>query len=904
MSSKQRAILVDGNALIHRGWHALPPMTDPQGHMVQAVYGMASVLMKLLPMTHPAYFAVCWDTPEPTYRHTAEPAYKAQRVEQPQEFYDQFPGAKQMVEALGGRNVELPGYEADDLLATLATKLAQEGIEVTIVTSDRDVWQLIGPRIEVMAFKKGVTETMTYTPESLAEVTGGLTPAQIIDFKAMCGDASDNLKGVPGIGEKTATDLLLKYGTLEKIFEAAHDAQSDLSPAIRKKLLEGEAAGRATQHLVRLVSDAPVAETVQDLKRSEVAIEDVKKVFLTFGFQSLVARLDGTSSKKEKKVVKEEKEEAPTLKKRKGKTTQIAVKELETGVKRQTLTTEKEALAFLREVDTTAGIVVRPIMATQGSLFAENVGLVLGFADATVMIPRTVYQKSAVKEQLAKLLQDPSTKIMGHDLKAAWHWCRKEDLEMLPNGFDTEIVAFVLAAGEGGYALEPLAAAKLGRFLPEGDMRPLAEAEVIRALAEKLEQELQVDHLDRVYERFERPLISILGAMEEQGVTIHVPYFKELAHDFRAQKELLEKEMNELAGEVFNPGSPSQLAHILFEVLKIPSKGIKRGKTGFSTAASELEKLEGQHLIVEKIGMYREVAKLLSTYVEALPALADAQGRVHTTYHQSGAATGRLSSTDPNLQNIPIRTEIGRKIRRGFVAEKGWSLVSCDYSQIQLRIVAALAKDEKMLSAFRQGIDVHTATAANIWKVPLSEVTVDQRRAAKTINFGVLYGQGPVALSKGAGISFAEAKEFIKKYFEVYSGVREYLETIRALAHAQGYVETLFGRRRPIPDIDSPLPMLRAAAERMAANMPIQGTEADLMKLGLISVAQHLPSLSTKARLLLTVHDELVLEVPEDEVKDLAPKIIDLMQSVTDIGCPIVVEAKAGPNWEDMKKIA
>lgn len=893
-SLKKTALLIDGNALIHRVWHVLPPMHDPKGRLVNAVYGVTSILMKLLPSTHPDYLVVCWDTPEPTYRHVAQPEYKAQRAEQPQEFYDQIPMTQEIVVAMGGKNCELPGYEADDLLATLAKQFESQGLDVTILTSDRDIWQLISPHIKVMSFKKGVTDTIVYD-EALLKETTGLTPSQIVDYKAMRGDASDNLKGIPGIGEKTATELLLKFSHLEGVLNAAKDEDSDMTDSVRRKLLEGEQAARETYPLVQLQLDAPISKQIEDWKRETVHQERVKETLLAFGFQSLARRLGAAEDTVKTKKASKTKETSEHKEK-------VSVVSFSGSLQHIVIDRAKQAVDVLAELEGKT-IVLREVLADQGSLLGDNSGMVMATKEKAYFFSSTIVREEVVHRAMGVLLADLGTQKIGHTIKSFIHWAKRLGWSVDGIVFDTEIAAYLLAAGEGGTDIPSLAAARFGKSIGEGVQGALDEAEVIVGLADVLKDELQAQHLEGIFDRFELPLISILAQMEERGILIDRSYLLELQKEFRGMKEQLEKDMRAMVQEDFNPASTQQLAHILFEVLKLPTKGIKKGKTGLSTAASELEKLEGLHPIIEKISEYREVAKLLSTYVETLPDQGDAEGRIHTTYDQAVAATGRLSSRDPNLQNIPIRTEAGRKIRRGFIASPGKVLLSCDYSQIQLRIVAAMAKDEKMLVAFRKNLDIHTATAAEIWGIPMEEVTKQQRSAAKTINFGVLYGQGPNALAKQAGISFAEAKEFIQQYFTVYSGVREYLDTIKALAHAQKYVETLFGRKRPMTDIDSPLPFIRAAAERMAMNMPIQGTEADIMKLALIAVAKALPQISANSFVLLQVHDELVLEVPEEQVVEVASRVTELMEGVADIGCPIVAEAKYGPNWEDMKRI-
>jgi len=893
-SPKETALLIDANALIHRAWHALPPLTAPDGRLVNAVYGFSSVLLKVLASERPTYLAVCWDTPEPTYRHTANKEYKAQREEQPEEFYAQIPLVKEVVASFGGTNVELPGYEADDLLATFAARLATKGVKVTLLTSDKDVWQTIGPNVRVVAFKKGVTETVTYDAKNLKDLTG-ISPDQVADFKALRGDPSDNLKGVPGIGEKTATDLLQAYGHFEGVFKAAHDPKSALTPSVRQKLIDGEKEARATLPLVRLVSDAPAAETQKDIVRRAPDTEELRRVFMSLGFKTLLARALG--SDKEQKSKKSQ--ETPPTKAAEPRTAPRAAGNID----RFLSPSMKDVLEAIKQARTEGSMIIRPVETPRASLFREAPVIAIGTSSQSLLLSERHLSDAKTAHAFKAMLADATLKKIGHGLKDAWHWAMNRGFDLEGIRFDTEIASYILAGGEGNHDLASLSAAHLGDMLTDADDRPLQEIDAIRRLSAFLGEELAAQKLDVVVERFETPLIRILAEMEGTGILIDRPYFASLADDFRKEKSRLEAEMTALAGEPFNPGSPQRLAHVLFDVLKIPTKGLKRGKTGISTAASELDKLEGSHPIIAKIGEYREVAKLLSTYVDALPALTDEDGRVHTTYNQALTSTGRLSSSNPNLQNIPIRTELGRKIRRGFVAKKGFRLLSCDYSQIELRIVAALAKDRSMLEAFERGQDIHTATAAAIWGIPMESVTAEQRRAAKAINFGVIYGQGPQGLSKSAGIPFEDAKRFIDEYFHVYAGIREYLDQTKAIAHAQGFVETLFGRRRAIPDINSPLPQFRAAAERMAINMPVQGTAADLLKLAMIRIADVLPDVSGRSRMLLQVHDELVFEVPESEVRDVAAAVVERMQDAEKIGVRIVVDAKSGKNWDEMKPV-
>ncbi|MDQ7815372.1 MAG: DNA polymerase I [Patescibacteria group bacterium] len=883
----EKALVIDANALLHRAWHALPPLTSPDGVLVNAIYGFSMVLLKVLDTERPDYLAVCWDTAAPTFRHTAEPQYKAQREEQPQEFYDQAPEVKKIVTALGGTNLELDGYEADDLLGTLAVRFSSKNVEVTLLTSDKDAWQAIGKRVRVVAFKKGVTETMTYDEENLKTLVG-LRPDQIVDFKAMRGDASDNLKGVPGIGEVTATKLLQTYDDLDRILKAAHDPKSEMTASVRNKLLAGEASARATLPLVRLVTNVPIVDDLNELKRRSVDVEELKNLFVGFGFKTLLSRLAL-------------KDETYGPSQRINETNDRIAKNNET--KPGSCDTTSDIKSFAAKIKAGDEIFLQQVALPQESLFGDVPIFALASDKEILAVSQHIIDDEAGKSALRILLEDDRILKSGHGLKRAVHWCAEKGLHLRGLGFDTEIAAYLLSAGEGGHDLDELAKDRLGLIRKADCPDVVFFVDAIRKLAPGLKAEIEQDGLVDILDKYEMPLIPVLAEMEENGIKIDKLYFKKLSQDFTAEKSRLEKEMVTLAGEEFNPASPTQLSHILFDVLGVSTKGIKRGKTGISTAAAELDKLKDAHPIIEKIAEYREVAKLLSTYIDTLPQLADADDRIHTTFNQVATATGRLSSVNPNLQNIPIRTDQGRRIRRGFVASEGFVLLSCDYSQIELRVIAALSKDKMMLQAFAQGHDIHSSTAAAIWGVSLDAVTKEMRRAAKAINFGIVYGQGPQGLARSAGIPMDQARVFIDDYFQVYSGIKEFLDTTRASAHEKGYVETLFGRRRKLKDINSSRPDIRAASERMAINMPVQGTAADMMKLAMIKVHDRLPDISKSSRMLLQVHDELVFEVPFEEVGIVAEKVKILMEEAEHIGCPIVVEAKQGANWEEMRKL-
>ena len=544
---KSTALIIDANSLIHRAWHALPPLTAPDGKLVNAVYGFTSVLMKIVASERPDYLVACWDTKEPTYRHKARPEYKAQREKQPQEFYDQIPLVKEAVKIFGGANVELPGYEADDLLATLGARLAKKDVEVTLLTSDRDVWQAIGPSIKVMTFKKGVTETVVYDEKALRDATG-LGVDQQADFKALRGDPSDNLKGVVGIGEKTATELLIKFKNLEGIFKAAHDPKSELTPAVRRRLVEGEKEARSTLPVVQLVFDAPAKETVDDLKRQLVDEEELRRFFTALGFKSLLSRALGAKEKQpstersgdsiKKSAVAPQHSLSP------------AIEELESFF--ATVRAEGELIIWLSESE-------------QQSLF-HDAALALGSKHLALTITSTQLVGTKVKKMLAAALGDPAIKKIGHGLKQVWHWAKKNGFDLAGIEFDTEIAAYILAGSDGNFDLASLAAAHLNLILPGGDERPLFEVDAIREVRTILSAELKTQNLESVVQRFESPLITVLAKMEDRGILIDRKYFRGLTQEFSQEKSQLEQDMEKLAGEAFNPASPQQLVHILFEV--------------------------------------------------------------------------------------------------------------------------------------------------------------------------------------------------------------------------------------------------------------------------------------------------------------------------------------------------
>ena len=900
---------MDANALLHRAWHAIPPMSGPDGTMVNAAYGIVSVVFKLISQEKPGAFIACWDTAAPTFRHEQYEEYKATREKKEQELYDQIPIAKELLHAIGIPSFSKDGFEADDLIGTFSRMGSEKGYSVCIVTGDRDALQLVDDDVKVLAFKKGVSETKIYDAK-LVEEEYGVTPEQLIDWKAIRGDSSDNIPGIKGIGEKGATELVQEYGDLDGIIKAAKNAKSDMKESLREKILASEKQGRQARELVTIDRHVPIKASIQDFK-GEANHEAFTALAGTYGFRSLIARWPfgekGARSEERGTSRRGDASRRPSSKRRETK-----------GGKGHACTDGKDAEERIGEIAKEKRISFFALQEEQASLFGGGLsGIAFASDHHSFFIPSSLLTDAGLRKTLIKFFDtatdtDTDTMPYGHTAVCPYitHDAKTQARLLEPFGItlgivshDTLIAAYLLSAGDRQTDLDLLSLQLLGKELPKGEHRADIVATSILDIAKKQGPMLSEEGLVNVMKTFELPLTPVLYQMEKKGILLDSGYLSELEKDVAKQRDQIEKKMEKFVDHTFNPASPSQLATILFDELKLPTKGIKKGKTGYSTAASELEKLEGKHPMIQLISDHREVSKLLSTYIQTLPALADANGRVHTTFNQVIAATGRLSSSDPNLQNIPIRTELGRKIRRAFVAPRGMRLLSCDYSQIELRIIAALSSDEKMLNAFRKHADIHTSTAAEIWGIDPDKVTKEQRRAAKAINFGIIYGQGPNGLSRSAGISFEEAKDFIERYFATYPHIHAYLDSMKLMARERGFVETLFGRRRYIPDIHSGMHQVRAAAERMAINMPAQGTAADLMKLAMIKVAEGLSRISSASHLLLQVHDELVLDVPDHDLDRVASFVQKTMTTAADIGCPIVVDAKAGKNWDEMTKI-
>lgn len=848
-------LILDGNSLLHRAWHAIPPLTTKDGRVVNAAYGFTMVIEKMREKFEPDFMAVAWDLPGGTFRHEKYEDYKGTREKKEDELYEQIDLIQDILDLYGIPSLSAKGMEADDVVGTIAKKFGKKD-KVLILTGDLDALQLVNDNVKVVVFVKGLSEVKEYDADAVRE-RYGLGPDQMIDLKALMGDSSDNIPGLAGVGKKTATTLLQDYGSIEKIYDAIEAEK--VPEKFAKKFRGKEDEVEDWKELVTIVQNVKLEGFKKsDAKVRAPDIEELTEMFRELGFRTLLRKYSNDEADEPKKA-------AP----------------------------KKTEIKSVKLSELAKGDLVLHVEVGQQDLFGSSVkwiALFDGKKASVIEKPTKKQVKEAVKIALA------AKRLIGHDLKAAFHALGIDvPHSAFPAMFDTMVGAYLLSPGSRNFDLQTAVFDNLGRTLKE-NASPELTASTIADLAGRLESGIKDEGMQKLSEEIEMPLIPVLYRMERIGIEVDPKHLDKLSSEFGDSIEKLTKKIYKAAGREFNINSPSQLAEVLFEDLGLPTKKIKKTKTGFSTAASELEKLWDAHKIVPMISEYREVAKLKSTYVDTLPKLIADDGRIHTTYNQTIAATGRLSSKDPNLQNIPIRTELGNEIRKAFVAPKGKVLVAMDYSQFELRLAAVFAKDKSFIKAFKDGEDIHRHTAAEVLGVDEEKVTKQQRYAAKAINFGILYGMGPRNLAKSTGFSREEAQAFLDTYFELHPGIRKYIDNTKKKAHENEYVETLFGRKRYLPDINGGIQMLVAAAERMAVNMPVQGTQADLIKMAMIEIAAWLEG-RDDVRMLLQVHDELVFEVDQKAANEVVPKLRDMMAKIYKFDVPLVVNVEIGKSW-------
>ncbi len=905
-------LIVDGHALLHRAWHAIPPLITKNGITVNAAYGFISILLKTLKELKPAYVAITFDPPGGSFRHEKFPAYKAHREKQPDELYAQIPIIKEIITAFGFPFFEVSGFEADDVIGTISKKLkAYYGMETIILTGDMDTLQLIDKTTKVLTPKKTLSETSLYDEEAVF-ARYGLKPDQLIDFKALRGDPSDNIPGVSGIGEKTAEELIKQFSTLENLYKNREKITLRGTRRVKELLEKHKKEAFLSKELVTILRDVPLKFYYESCQIESFDRKKITDIFSQYEFTSLLKRLDDILPNAQPNLFSQDEKKVP-----RNPHYHLVADKKSFDVFFKQLSKEK-IFAFDSE-------------STGLDLFSDHIiGLSFCWAEESYYVQLNIPEGKYFLEKLQKIFEDPQYKKVGQNIKFDWHMLKGTNISVENLYADTMVASYLLNPGTRGHGLDNLAFVEFGHemihieeLIGKGKNQismdqvniekvyPYAaeDADYTWKLWEIFKPRLKDQNIEKLFYEIEMPLVEVLGFMEQAGVAIDVSFLESMNREIEKEIEKVTREIHKMAGYPFNIASPQQLGEVLFEKLGLSSKDIKKGKMSISTAEAELEKLRGTHPIIEHILSSRELLKLKNTYLDALPRLVHPiTKRVHTSFNQTIASTGRLSSSHPNLQNIPIRTELGRKIRKAFIAEEGYTLLSADYSQIELRIVAALSNDAKMIGIFQRGEDIHRATAAEINGVSLEMVTPEMRYAAKEINFGVLYGMGAYGLSRRARISHEEAKKFINTYFEKFEGVRKFLDATIESAKEKGYVETLFGRKRLIPEIHSGVYQIRAAAERMAVNMPVQGTAADLMKIAMNKIHARLKKEYSKdyqknIKMILQVHDELVFEIKNSLLPKISKLVKKEMEEVAKLGVPIIAELKIGPNWSEMEKL-
>ena len=884
-----KLMVIDGNSIVNRAFYGVSQnLSTREGLPTNAIFGFVNILLKLLEEEQPEGLAVAFDLKAPTFRHLAYEGYKAQRKGMPEELAVQMPVLKRLLDAMNIRRYELEGWEADDLLGTMARVNGEEGGQTVVVTGDKDSLQLItdSTTVKLVSTRMGRTTTRNMTPEVFREEYG-FDPIHIIDLKALMGDTSDNIPGVKGIGEKTAMALLAQYPSIDDLY--AHLDTVEVKPAARKKLVEGEGDARMSYDLATIRCEAPMDFHPQDTLRQPFHNDELYQLLLELEFSKLIDKLGvrPTSTPVAQAV-----EETPEIR-----------------VEGVYLTGEEQLAQVLPKWEKADFVVVLPLPNLDG----VTVSLTEGDKDWLYDVRSNRYEGD-YQAFLAQLF-GPKVKKVAHGVKELCEKLLDEGIQGEGFVFDTQLAAYLLDPTAGSYDLSKLSMQYLKKELEEsrawrdeeafGALSDHVKAQtqwyednaLIDALYEKLAPQLDELGLTKLLQEMEIPLCSVLANMERRGVLVDKGALSRFGEMLTGRIADTQKAIYEQAGEEFNILSPKQLGHILFEKLGLPP--VKKTKTGYSTNAEVLEKLQYQHPIVSLVLEYRQLTKLNSTYVEGLSKVIAPDGRIHTSFQNTVTATGRLSSTEPNLQNIPVRTALGAEMRTMFVSRPGWVLVDADYSQIELRLLAHMSGDEAMIQAFRDGVDIHTVTASQVFGVSPDRVTADMRRAAKAVNFGIVYGISPFSLSQDIHVSVAQAKSYMEKYFAHYAGVRAYMDGVVEQGKSQGYVSTLYGRRRWLPELKSSNFNTRSFGERVALNMPIQGTAADIIKLAMIRVENRLAQEGLQAQLVLQVHDELIVECPQAEADTVARLLTQEMEGVAQLAVPLTAEAKVGQTWAE-----
>ena len=871
MSSK--IVLIDGHSILNRAFYGLPDLTNAEGLHTNAIYGFLTIMFKLLEEEKPEYLTVAFDVHAPTFRHKMYAEYKGTRKPMADELRQQVPVIKEVLHAMGVKTIECAGLEADDLIGTLSNRCENEGMEVTVISGDRDLLQLATEhvKIRIPKTKQGKTEIEDYYAKDVEE-RYQVTPKEFIDLKALMGDTADNIPGVPSIGEKTATKIITQYHSIEE----AHEHVDELKPPRASKALsEHWDLAVLSKELATINVKADFPYELSEAKLGNLYTEEAYIFFQKLEFKNLLSRFDVS---------------APANK-------------VEDGFKIITSKSEAEKVFVQAEEASTIGAVIFKDLENVLPLFADQAGLGgIGLCFSKEESYCIKVEKDITGEWLLKKLADVAEKA---ETYAMFHL--KESMEQVTirnqaNCFDVSVAAYLLNPLKNNYTWEDVAREHLGLMIDEKidqDMKACYESYVNYASVEVLRQKLRDTKMDTLFRDIEMPLVFTLFDMEQNGIRVEADALKQYGDQLAGKIAELEKEIYEEAGETFNINSPKQLGVVLFENMKLP--GGRKTKTGYSTAADVLEKLAPEHPVVAKILEYRQYTKLKSTYADGLANYIQDDGRIHGKFNQTITATGRISSTEPNLQNIPVRMELGRLIRKVFIPEEGYRFVDADYSQIELRVLAHCSGDEHLIQAYKEQSDIHRITASQVFHIPFDEVTPQQRRNAKAVNFGIVYGISSFGLSQDLSITRKEAAKYIDDYFATYPGIKTFLDYAVTHAKEEGYVVTLFGRRRPVPELSSSNFMQRSFGERVAMNSPIQGAAADIIKIAMIRVNQRLKDQKMKSRLVLQVHDELLIEAYEPELDEVQNILKEEMEHAAELKVPLEIDMHTGDNWYEAK---
>lgn len=871
MSSK--IVLIDGHSILNRAFYGLPDLTNAEGLHTNAIYGFLTIMFKLLEEEKPEYLTVAFDVHAPTFRHKMYAEYKGTRKPMADELRQQVPVIKEVLHAMGVKTIECAGLEADDLIGTLSNRCENEGMEVTVISGDRDLLQLATEhvKIRIPKTKQGKTEIEDYYAKDVEE-RYQVTPKEFIDLKALMGDTADNIPGVPSIGEKTATKIITQYHSIEE----AHEHVDELKPPRASRALsEHWDLAVLSKELATINVKADFPYELSEAKLGNLYTEEAYIFFQKLEFKNLLSRFDVS---------------APANK-------------VEDGFKIITSKSEAEKVFVQAEEASTIGAVIFKDLENVLPLFADQAGLGgIGLCFSKEESYCIKVEKDITGEWLLKKLADVAEKA---ETYAMFHL--KESMEQVTirnqaNCFDVSVAAYLLNPLKNNYTWEDVAREHLGLMIDEKidqDMKACYESYVNYASVEVLQQKLRDTKMDTLFRDIEMPLVFTLFDMEQNGIRVEADALKQYGDQLAGKIAELEKEIYEEAGETFNINSPKQLGVVLFENMKLP--GGRKTKTGYSTAADVLEKLAPEHPVVAKILEYRQYTKLKSTYADGLANYIQDDGRIHGKFNQTITATGRISSTEPNLQNIPVRMELGRLIRKVFIPEEGYRFVDADYSQIELRVLAHCSGDEHLIQAYKEQSDIHRITASQVFHIPFDEVTPQQRRNAKAVNFGIVYGISSFGLSQDLSITRKEAAKYIDDYFATYPGIKTFLDHAVTHAKEEGYVVTLFGRRRPVPELSSSNFMQRSFGERVAMNSPIQGAAADIIKIAMIRVNQRLKDQKMKSRLVLQVHDELLIEAYEPELDEVQNILKEEMEHAAELKVPLEIDMHTGDNWYEAK---